>query len=131
MKLLSQIEAQSVKKKENDSLIESNFRLRQTEISIKRRIERAKNNYDPEKMKALADFEKFNEELNQKKSLMLKEMKDIQSLIDEKKDIYYGLVEKQDALEERMHEVSEKEKKLELRQSFVEDLERKWKQKQV
>jgi hypothetical protein len=129
MKLLNKTEAESSKKKENDLLIESNLRLKQIEISIKRRIERAKSNFDPEKLKALVDFEKFTEELNQKKSLMLKEMNDIQGHIDAKKDIYYGLVEKQDMLEEKMYQMSEKEKKLDLRESFVNDLERKFKEK--
>jgi len=131
MKLLDKKEAISLKKKENDSLIESNLRLKKTEQVILRRMSVLKENYEPEKVKAYQDYEQFCIEINEKKSKLLKELKDIQTHIEEKKDVYYGLIEKQDSLEEKIYQMMEEDKKLSLRKSFVEDLERKWQEKQV
>ena len=131
MKLLTVKEAQSQKKLENDSLIESNLRLKKSEAVITSRLNSLKDNYEPEKIKKWKEYEEFVAGINSKKSALLKEMKDIQKYIDDKKEIYYGLIEKQDLLEEKMYQMSEKEKKLDLRESFVEDLERKWREKQL
>lgn len=130
MKLLTTKEAQSQKKLENDALIESNMRLKQVEARLSSKLHSMKDNYDQDKVEKWTEYEDFVEDINNKKSVLLKELKDIQKYIEEKKEVYYGLVEKQDILEEKMHNLIEKEKKLELREAFVMDLERKWREKQ-
>lgn len=126
MKLLSRSEAQSSKKKENERLIESNIKLRSFYHDFTARIQDAKKDYGAERVKALEDFEKFVKEINEKKSKLLKELVQVQKLLEEKKEAYYALVEKQDDLEEREYNLQEKEKKIELRENFIKELEEKW-----
>ena len=52
-----------------------------------------------------------------KKSELLKELRSIELLIESKKEILYGLIEKQDELERN---ISEQEEKLKLQAQFVE-----------
>lgn len=131
MKLLAKNDATSKKKLENDALIESNLRLKKAEQVLIARLNSLKNDYEPEKMKKLEEYEAFVVEINNKKSNLLKEMTDIQRHIENKKELYYGLIEKQDVLEEKMYLMTEKERKLDLREVFVVDLENKWREKQL
>lgn len=131
MQLLAKKEAQIGIKKDNEELIVSNIRLRGMEKQVIERLNEAKLNYDPEKMKALKDFEAFVAEINEKKSKLLAELNALDSLIEERKEIYYGLIEKQDLLEEKINQVEERERKVELREVFATDLERKIREKQV
>lgn len=55
-----------------------------------------------------------------KKSELLKELRSIELLIESKKEILYGLIEKQDELDERERNISEQEEKLKLQAQFVE-----------
>lgn len=89
------------------------------------RLNTAKKNYDPEKVAALKEFDAFLADIQEKKSKLLREMKAIESIIEEKKELYYGLIAKSDALEERAHAVKESEDKLDLREAFVSQLEKK------
>ena|SRR3990167_4533000 len=131
MKLLTRKEATIGLKKENDNLIGSNLRLREMEKQVLKRLNEAKTNYDPEKMKALKDFEQFTADLMEKKSKLLSELNAYEKLIEERKDIYYGLVEKADALDEQVYQVKEANRKLDLREAFVSELERKIRNMQV
>lgn len=125
MKLLSRPQAKKSIEKENQDLIESNIRLRKLEKEALSRINSAKSDYSSDKLKVLRDFEVFTKEINEKKSELLKELTDIQTEIDRKKDIYYGLVIKQDELEEKTYEITERERKVELREKFVKQIEDK------
>src|SRR3990167_11484234 len=98
MKLLSKSEATLGLKKSNEDLLGSNLRLREIEKQVLKRLNEAKLDYDPEKVKALKDFEQFTADLMEKKSKLLSELNAYEKLIEERKDIYYGLVERQDAL---------------------------------
>lgn len=131
MKLLAKTEAYNHKKKENDSLLETNLRLKKREHELRQKLATAKDDYEPEKVKKMQEFEVFCQDINFKKSQMLKELNDIQIHINSKKEIIYELVERQDEIQERLHFVEESEKKLELREKFVQDLERKWNEKQL
>ena len=131
MKLLSKSEATIGLKKENDSLIGSNLRLREMEKQVLKRLNEAKLDYSPEKIKALKDFEQFTADLMEKKSKLLSELNAYEKLIEERKDIYYGLVERQDALMEKSYQINEQNKKLDLREAFVSELERKIREKQI
>src|SRR3990167_1778856 len=117
MKLLTRKEATQGLKKSNDELLGTNIRLREMEKQVLKRLNEAKLDYDPEKMKALKDFEKFTSEIMEKKSLLLKELNAYDTLIAERKDIYYGLVEKADKLLEEEYKIKEAHKKLDLRES--------------
>lgn len=131
MKLLAKKDAQIGIKKSNEELLNTNIRLREIEKNYLKRLNEAKLNYDPEKVKALKDFEQFVADLNERKSKLLEELNAYNKLIEERKDVYYGLIEKQDEVEEKMHEIKEANKKLGLREAFVVDLERKWREKQL
>ena len=129
MKLLSKTEVDSSLKKENEQLIESNIRLRKFWKDITEKLNTARDNYDPQKMAKLKDFEAFCKDLLFKKEKLLQEYNALEAEIQKKKDIYYGMIEKQDLLDEKIYQVAEAHKKLELREKFVVDLEAKWKQK--
>ena len=129
MKIFSKTDAHSSIKLENDQLVESNIRLRKFYRDITNKLNNAKSDYSPEKIKILEDFEKFSKEINDKRQVLLKELNAIQKEIDDRKEIYYGLIAKQDALEERLYKADLKEKKLEERQLFVEQLEKKFQEK--
>lgn len=131
MKLLARKEAQIGLRKENETLLDTNIRLRQAERNVLERLNSAKENYDPEKMKALKDFEIFVSDINDKKSKLLEELNAYGKLIEERKEIYYGLIQKQDLLDEKLHQVAEENKKLDLREAFVVDLEKKFREKQI
>ncbi len=131
MKLLAKKDAQEGIKKNNEDLIGSNVRLREMEKQVIKRLNEAKSNYDPEKVKALKEFEQFVADINEKKSKLLEELNAYSKLIEERKDTYYGLIEKADELDEKLHQVKEANKKLDLREAFVVDLERKIRERQL
>ena len=128
MKLLSKNEAHSAKKIENDDLIGMNVRLREYMQKATLRLNTLKDSYAPDKMAKLKEFEEFCADLQVKRSKLLKELSIIEEQIEKKRELYYGLVEKQDALEEKVYQLHEQEKKLELREQFVTQLEEKIKQ---
>ncbi len=131
MKLLSKTSASSLLQKQNEELIETNIRLRKYEKQITERLNTIKETYEPEKMARLKDFEEFCKDLRQKKSKLLESYNFLEKAIEKKKDIYYGLIAKQDALDEKLHNLKEQEAKLDLRVSFVTDLEKKFEEKQL
>lgn len=128
MKLLQKTDANARIKKDNEELIDTNIRLRKYANIITKRLNSIKETYEPEKVKLLQDFERFARDLVEKKSVLLQELTAIETLIQQKKEIYYGLIEKQDILDERIYVLKEQEKKLNLRQAFVEELENKQKE---
>ena len=129
MKLLSKKESESKIKKENDELIEPNIRLRKYFAEITHKLNTIKENYEPEKMARLKDFEVFCKDLLIKKDNLLQEYNALEAEIQKKKDVYYGLIEKQDVLDEKIYQANEQEKKLNLREIFVSDLEQKFREK--
>ena len=131
MKLLTRKEADISIKKSNEDLIGTNIRLREMEKQVIKRLNEAKLNYEPEKLKALKDFEQFVSDITLKKSKLLEELNAYNKLIEERKDIYYGLIEKSDLLDEKVYQVAEANKKLDLREAFIVDLERKIREKQL
>lgn len=130
MKLLSRTSALSAKKKENDELVDTNIRLRKYESEVTKRLNNIRVNYDPEKLKKLQEFEVFCKDITAKKAKLLEEYRGLEELIELKRELYYGLIVKQDALDERMYQMKEEENKLKLREAFVVDLEEKWQEKQ-
>lgn len=130
MKLLARTDAQSKLKVENDSLVENNIRLRQYERVIIERLNNAKTNYDPEKLRALHEFETFVSDLQIKKTKLLQELASVEKQVELKKELYYGLIAKNDAIDEKIFDMSEQEAKLKLREAFVVDLEQKIRQSQ-
>lgn len=125
MKLLQKNEARLKSKKDNEDLIEQNIRLRKYLKDVNDKLARVQDDYGQEKLKRLADFEKFCGEINEKKSKLLKEVVDIEKQIEKKKDIYYGYIEKSDALTEKLYVMQKKEEQLNLRENFVKELEKK------
>lgn len=124
-KLLDKKSATSKLKQDNDTLIESNIRLRKYYADITKKLNGLKDSYDPEKLAKLEEFEKFSKDLLAKKAKLLEEYSQIDALVEQKKEQYYAMIEKSDALDEKMYQVNEANKKLDLRQVFVQDLEKK------
>jgi len=129
MKLLSQKDAQSKKKLENDALIGSNIRLRKMYHDITQKLNTVKDSYAQDKLDRLADFEKFLGELQVQKAKVLGELAGIQKLVEDTKEIYYSLIIKQDALQEVKYKIDEENKKLDLREIFIKDLEERFRNK--
>lgn len=130
MKVLSKPAAERKIKVENEELVSRNIRLRQFERTITNRLNTIKDSYEPDKLQKLKEFEEFCKQINIKREKLLKELTGIQQLIEEKKELYYALITKSDALEERAYQIREEGEKLRLREAFVSDLEAKWQEKQ-
>lgn len=128
MRLLNRTEAQSSLRKENDELVATNVRLRHLWQEIIGKLNTARESYESEKMKKLQEFEIFCKDILEKKSKLLEELMGIEKEIKAKKDLYFGLISKQDALDEKIYQMKEQEKKLDLREAFVGELESKWKE---
>lgn len=130
MKLLKKAVVENKLKTENEELLDRNIRLRQFERAITERLNTVKDSYEPDKVARLKEFEAFCKDLNEKKAKLLQELQGISQLIEEKKEVFYGLISKQDQLEERLHIADQKEEKLKLRELFVSELETKWRNRQ-
>ena len=131
MRLLSKKSAEVEIKKSNEELIETNIRLRKFEKDIRERLNTIREDYEPDKVRKLKEFEAFCLDIQNKKSKLLEELSSLQKAIDDKKELYYGLIAKNDALAEKEHKISESAKKLDLRLLFVEDLEKKWQERDL
>ena len=124
MKLLPQKAVQSKKRLENDELISENIRLRKYYQDIVQKLNTIKDTYEPDKLKRLEDFENFCKELTVKRSKLLEEVAGLDKLIADKKELYFGLIGKMDALDERVYQVKERERKADMRESFIGELEK-------
>ena len=124
MKLLKQTEARDKKKQENEDLIATNIRLRKLYEDIVHKLNTVKDSYEPDKLKKLEEFERFCDQITAKKSVLLGELKGIENEIEKRKDVYFGFIERQDALEEKAHEVRKRETNVEMRENFVKEVER-------
>lgn len=131
MKLLTRTDAKEQTRKENERLAEENIRLRVIEKKVRERLNTIREDYSPEKVKRLKEFEDFCADILKKKSVLLKELAEIAKAVEQKKELYYGLAAKGDELLEKEHKLNEREKKLDLRLLFVEELESKWKEEEL
>lgn len=131
MKLLSRKEAQGSLRKENNDLVDTNLRLRAYEKAITERLQTLKDDYEPEKVAKLKEFEAFVKDITTKKTKLLREVEALDEVIKAKKDVYYGLIAKQDSLDEKGYEMEQEKINLNLRKLFVEDLEQKWREKEL
>ena len=129
MRLLDKKTVESTIRKDNDVLVEKNVRLRTYLSDIIKKINTVKDTFEPEKAKELITFERFCADIHAKKSKLLEELTAIETEIHKKKEIYYGMISQQDALTEKLYELHQQEKRLDLRIGFVEELERKWEEK--
>lgn len=123
MKLLSKPEIKSRIQLNNDELLATNSRLRKIYVELLAKINNTKVNYS--KDEKAQEFERFCADILQKKSILISEIKDLENDIERKKEIIYGLIEKQDALQEKEFEMKEREKKLDLREGFITNVEQK------
>lgn len=130
MKLLTRTGAENKIRKENDELISQNIRLRQFEKAVTERLNNVKDSYEPDKLAKLKEFELFVKDIMAKKAKLLIELDGIGKLIEEKKELFYGLVARADELAETKYQIEEETRKLQLREAFVIDLETKWREKQ-
>lgn len=129
MQLMPKQEAENLLKKEENQLKANNVRLLQFFSKGIKKLNSYKDNYSPDKEKAYKDFVSFCEDLNKKKSVLLKELKEISTLIEQKKDIYFAMLEKLDALDEKEQEIKQMQSKLDIREGFLIESEKKLKEK--
>jgi hypothetical protein len=125
MRLMPKTEARSKAKLENEELIASNIRLRQYWQSINTKLNNVRESYEPEKLQKLNEFERFCKDLEAQRTKLLTELTRIQKIVENTKEIYYGYVRKKDELMETEYRINEENKKLDLREAFVVDLETK------
>lgn len=123
MKLLTKSEIKNSVRKENEQLLNDNIRLKKINQNL------LKLDFPAEKVKMMREFQQFSSDINEKKSFMFQELKKIETLIEQKKEILYGLIEKQDEIMEREAVLKEREAKVELREKFVEEIDSKQKTK--
>lgn len=126
MKLFSKKESKTKTELENKEILDTNIRLRATHRRLLRDMNESKADYGSDKIRALREFNEFCRDLTEKKNKLLGEYKVIEEMVEKRKEVYYGMITKQDELEERIYQNSEREKKIDLRERFVEDLEKKW-----
>lgn len=126
MKLLSKPDAQSKIKKANEQDLETSLRLRTLIREQRQELATLREDYEPEKIAKKAEYDTFCKEIQAKKEKLLRELSAIEQEIAAKKDLYFGLVAKQDALEERLYQTQERERKVELRENFISEIERQW-----
>lgn len=131
MRLLSRPIVEQKLRKENDELIDRNLRLRGFERAVTERLNTIKDSYEPEKVAKLQEYELFVQDILAKKGKLLRELMAIEEMIDQKKELYYGIIAKSDELAERKYQIEEETKKLNLREAFVTDLEQKWREKSL
>lgn len=125
MKLLSKQEVNKGLKKQRDEIVEKTSRLHGYLTEGIKRLNNLKDDYGTDREKKLKEFEDFVKQINEKKSVLLKELKAYETLIEERKELYYALVEKADLLEERNRDIEIKTRKLEDRERFVIESETK------
>jgi len=130
MKLLSKTSAKSKAKLENDALIDSSIRLKKYHQDLTTKLNNVKDNYDGDKLEKLREFEQFCKDIEVKRTKVLEELANWQKLVKETKEIYYGFIARADELQEKEYQIEEENKKLNLRETFVLDLEAKWREKQ-
>jgi len=130
MKLLSIKDAKSKAKLENDALIDSSIRLKKYHQDLTTKLNNLKDNYDGDKLEKLREFEQFCKDIEVKRTKVLEELANWQKLVAETKEIYYGFISRADELQEKEYQIEEEHKKLNLRETFVLDLEAKWRDKQ-
>lgn len=123
MKLLSKPELKSRLHKENEDLIETNQRLRKIYKEWLIKLNSVKNEYSKDKERE--DFDRLCLEFGRKKSELLKELSDLQERVNGKREVVDELIEKQDEIQEREYRVKEMETKLNLRESFIKQVENK------
>jgi len=122
MKLLSKSDVKSKIQKQNDELLIKNADLRKIHLELLRNINDIKYNNKDEKAK---EFEQFCQDITVKKSILLKELKQLQDDIENKREIIDALIEKQDVLNEKEYQLNDREQKLNLREDFIKGVEHK------
>lgn len=125
MRLLQKQEAEGSLKRENADLLDDNIRLRELYGKAVERFRGMKDDYSEDKLKKLKEYESFCLELNGKKTKLLKELTEIEKAVSDRKETYYGLVAKQDALQERLYQVEQRERNLDMRENFIKEIEEK------
>jgi len=129
MKLLQKAEVDLKYKKQNDELIGKNNRLLGYFTKGVARLNSLKDNYDQVKVNKYNDFVDFSNHIAQQKSKLMEEVVVIEKLIKEKTETYYGLIAKQDELDEREFNMKQKANNLSMREEFVKESEEKIKLK--
>lgn len=125
MKLFTKEEVHSGVKEDNERLKAENHHLQLVNRSLNKRLDRTRSNFSQDRVQAQQQYEEFQNEIARKKSQLLEELITIQKEIKKERDLYYGLIAKQDSLDERLHDIEERETKLKMRESYVEELEKK------
>ena len=125
MRLLQKQEAEHSLKRENDELVDQNLTLRSYYGKALERLRGAKDDYSKDKLKKMEEYEAFCRALDEKKAKKLQELAEVSKAVEDRREIYYGLVAKQDSLEDRIYKQDQREKILDLRENFIKEIEEK------
>lgn len=125
MKLLSKQESYSTEKKQREKLVFESSSISQYYKNMLTKLGSLKADYSDDRLKAQKEFDVFQKDLNSKKETLLKELKIISDEIELKKSILYGLIDKQDLLTEKSIVLDRKKEQLDMRESYVGELENK------
>lgn len=120
MQLFSKEQINTKRKDQTRELMLKNERLI---ISNRKILELQKDiDFDTDKAKKVKDYQIWCEDLQSKIAKELSNLKAYNKLVDEKKDEYYNLVAKKDEIEDKILDLTEELKKLELQVVFKKEL---------
>jgi len=123
MKLLTKEEVNKVARQQNRELAQKNSRL----VDFFQRSIKKLNNteIDSDLQRKQYDYDKTVQDFLERKDTMLQELMMLQRKVEEKKDILYSLIDKQDELDERERTLREKEEVIKLQAQFVDQISEK------
>jgi len=125
MKIFSPEKIKIEGEKKADRLAFEKVQLEKQVRDLQIELQAVRGQLNADKSKIDKTFKEFVQDINAKKSNLLKELLEVERQLEKKKDLFYGLVEKQDTLRDREIEVSEKEENLRRREVYVRSLEGK------
>ena len=122
MELFTPERIKSETERNNDALEIRSMYLTRMVKSLETKIRVLRGEYEAVKNETKVDFA---DKILQQKSVLLKELGEIQTKIKKANELYYGMVEKQDVLEEREYKLIQKEENLNKREEYVKMIEKK------
>lgn len=122
MKIFSPEEIKTSAEKDVQSLEVKRRFLTEKVTTLSAKVADLQKEYQALKIEVGQDF---SGKLMAQKSKLLKEYQQLEKKVEEKKEILYGLIEKQDQLDERERAIDVKEQNLNHRETFIKALEEK------
>lgn len=120
MKLFSKEEINKGRKDQTRELIKKNERLA---TSLRKVLSLQKDvDFDADKAKKVKDYQIWCDDIQKKMSKVLETLKVYETLVDNKKEEIYELVDKKDSLEDKIFDLNEEIESLEFQLKFKREL---------